>query len=186
MALFWRIVWYNIRQHQGGFMGKLGLFLGRLAVAAIYIVIAVLFGNVATVWLVFLAVGVFVSAVATNLMEDCNGVVRIVVFCLGAGLLIVPAVVRNIMMFTGEGSVFDAALFATCCGLVFMMWLECGNSDYVHFYIDIAAFYASLLISFLVSAIGNVNAAAILLFIVGIIFLFILLIKRIRNGSAFE
>lgn len=167
-------------------MGKIGMFLGRLAVAAIYIVIAAMFGDVSPVWLVLLGCGVFVSAIATNLMADHNGAARIVIFCLGAALLIVPALVRNIMMFTGEGSVFDAALFATCCGLVFMMWLECGEADYVHFYFDLAAFWASLVISFAVSAIGSVNAAAILLFIVGIVFLLILLIKRLRNGSAFE
>ena len=96
-------------------MRKLGGFLGRLAVAAVYIVIAAMLGNVATVWLVFLGAGVFVSAIATNLAEDTSGVARIVVFCIGSGLLLVPALVRNIMLFTGEGGIFDAALFATCC-----------------------------------------------------------------------
>ena len=167
-------------------MRKSGGFLGRLAVAAVYIVIAAMLGNVATVWLVFLGAGVFVSAIATNLAEDTSGVARIVVFCIGSGLLLVPALVRNIMLFTGEGGIFDAALFATCCGLVFFMWLECGEADYVHFYVDLMVFWASLLISFAVAGIGNIHAAAILMFVVGLIFLFILLIKRIRNGSAFE
>lgn len=167
-------------------MEKLGLFLGRLGVAAIYIVVAALFGHVATVWLVLLGVGIFISAIATNLMADCNGPARTVMFCLGAAMLIIPSLVLNIMLFSGEGSVFDAGLFATCCGLVFLMWLECGEADYVHFYFDLFAFWVSVVVSLATAAIGNIHAAAILLFIVGLVLLLIWLIKRVRNGSAFE
>ena len=169
-------------------MEKFGWFLGHLVVAVIFSVLASLFGHIATVFLVLFCVGMFILAIASTLMQDSTGIPRTIIFYIGLALLIIPSVVLNIMCIaSNDGTIFQTAYFAICASLAFTIWLECGLADWVHCYMDIVAIGWALLLSAIVYGITKGAAWLPVFFLIaGIIILVVMLIMRIKNGSAFD
>ena len=167
-------------------MEKFGCFIGQLVFTAIYMVIAALAGHLATVYIALFSVGMFFLAIASVLMEEHNGIGRVIVFCIGMAFIIIPAFVLNIIVIVNKtGSIIEISYFLVCVALVFTTWITCGFADGFWYMLNFVPLIIIALLSIFLNAVTkNVATLAIIYLVLGLIVLLIMIIMRIANGSA--
>lgn len=169
-------------------MEKFGCFIGQLVFTAIYMVVAALAGHLATVYIALFCVGMVFLSIASVLMEDHNGIGRVVVFCIGMAFIIIPAIVLNIIVIVSKaGSIIEISYFAVCAALVFTTWITCGFMDGFWYMLNFVPLIIIVLLTLLLKAITeSIATLAIIYLVLGLIVLLIMLIMRFVNGSALD
>lgn len=170
-------------------MEEFGFFLGRTALAIGAAVLAGLLHWMNPAYIVLYVIGIFFGAIATELMCDHNGVARIVIFTISSLLLIIPAFILLVTVLARHaGGVPELLFFPLCVTSVVVSWFSCGKDDIGTDIIDLVGGYAIALLGILiwliwedrvnVGALGGISLAA------GLIEILVLIILRIKNGSA--
>ena len=163
-----------------------GLFVGQLVFAAIYMVLAALFGHLGIAYIICFCVGMLFIAIASTLMYDHNGIARIVIFLIGMLLLVIPSGVLNIIVIINKtGSLIELSFFAACVGLVMLTWLVCGYTDTHYYMLNILPVIGIIILAAIIKAIlKSVFITSIIFLVIGGIALIVMLIIRICGGSA--
>ena len=168
------------------FMGMLSRLGGNL----LLIILCAVFKWLPTLYLVFYGVGIVVLTISTTFMEGGEPIVRLILFIIAAGLLLVPSLILNIICIKdGEGNIVKCAFFALNVSVLFVSWYFTGAEDSVTDCLaEVISIYYTLLFALIFKFIFGVStyALAILFLVVAIIVLIVMLIMRLVRGSVFD
>lgn len=167
-------------------MEQIGTFLGRLALAILFSVFAGLLHLLPPVVLVFYCFGTLFLGISGDLMEDCGGLARMILFYLAMGMLLIPSLVLNIVVFcTKEGTYIQSLFFLACTAGVFTTWIMVGKNDLTYIVLDGGIPYYILAVAIILyMAEASVVVMTTVSTVISGILLLIQLIIFLKNGSA--